>query len=156
MVNAAAIPAEVRRHNGLISLIRSQRLFFTGMPLNGLESNLVLTSAVLLLACTFFTFGYDGGVINGVLALPGFRVMISPKTRYLSASDISLIVGVPNVGVIAGLPLSTFLADRYGRRWALIVTAGISAIAGALQAAAFNFATFVVGRVIASMSPMLL
>jgi len=108
-----------------------------------------LTVAVLLLACTFFTYGYDGGVINGVLALPGFHVLI--KNGVLSAGDISLIVGLPNIGVLLGVPLSAFLAERYGRRWALIVAAVISAIAGVLQTAAFNFATFVVGRVIASM-----
>ncbi|GAB7344713.1 hypothetical protein MBLNU457_3185t1 [Dothideomycetes sp. NU457] len=132
-VDAVAIPSEVRKQNGLISLMRSPRLFFTA----------------LLLACTFFTFGYDGGVINGVLALPGFHVLISPKTHFLRAGDISLIVGLPNIGVLFGLPLSTFLADRYGRRRALIVAAVIGVVAGALQTAAFSLATFIVGRVVA-------
>lgn len=114
-----------------------------------------MTTTVLLLACTFFTFGYDGGVINGVLALPGFRALISPSTHFLKAGDISLIVGLPNIGTLLGLPLSTLLSDRYGRRRALIVAAAISAVAGILQTAAFSLATFIVGRVIASMSLIL-
>lgn len=77
---------------------------------------------------------------------------MEPKTGVLTPSDISLLAGLPNIGVLAGLPLSTFLADRYGRRKALICACAISAVAAAIQTAAFGLAALIVGRVIARMS----
>jgi len=91
-------------------------------------------------------------VINGVLALPGFNQLLSPETGTLTAADISLIVGLPNIGVILGLPLATVLGDNFGRKWSLIVACLISAVAGAVQTAAFNVAALIVGRAIANVA----
>lgn len=68
----------------------------------------------------------------------------------LSATDTGLIVGFPTTGCILGLPLSAFLADRYGRKVTLLVGCAISLIGSAIQTAAPNLAALIVGRWIAN------
>ncbi|TIA38172.1 hypothetical protein D6C78_04201 [Aureobasidium pullulans] len=68
----------------------------------------------------------------------------------LSSTEVSLIAAVPITGVFLGLPLAAGLGDYTGRRNALFIACIISAVASAIQTAASNLATLVVGRVIAA------
>lgn len=110
--------------------------------------------AAFFLSLCFFTFGFDGGLIGGLLAMPPFvdrfgSVHTADGTS-LSATDEGLIVGFPTTGCILGLPLSALLADRYGRKITLLVGCLISVVGSAIQTAAPNLAALIVGRWIAN------
>lgn len=110
---------------------------------------LALTS--FFLAMVFFTFGYDGGVIAGLLAMGPFNMQFGsghgPQgATMLTSTEISLIVALPNSGCLLGLPLSAWLGDRIGRKKTLLIGCGFNAVGAAIQTAAPNLAAMVVGR----------
>lgn len=99
-------------------------------------------------------FGYDTGTISGILAMPYFDTTFStgytnPTTGLpsISPSETSLIVSILSAGTFFGALTSPFLADGIGRRWALIISAGIVFNLGVvLQTAATAIPLFVAGR----------
>ena len=86
-------------------------------------------------------FGYDQGVISG--ALNGIKQQFS-----LSAILVEVVTSWVTLGALGGSLLGGYLADRYGRRRAVLM-AGILFVLGALlQALAPAVAILVLGRVV--------
>jgi SP family galactose:H+ symporter-like MFS transporter len=86
-------------------------------------------------------FGYDTGVISGA-------VLFITKQFSLSVFPQELVVAVVLVGAASGALFGGRLADRIGRRKALLLTSLVF-IAGALLCAAANsLSTLIIGRVI--------
>ncbi|SMR56576.1 unnamed protein product [Zymoseptoria tritici ST99CH_1E4] len=129
--------SERRKDTVLYTLVHNPRLAWSG----------------LALALTFFTFGFDGGVISGLLAMPPFAqkygdgtAQLAPGVPALSSQDQSLLVSVPNSGCLLGLPLAAYLGDRIGRKRTLLVGCVINIAAAILQVVAPNMAAMVIGR----------
>ncbi|EUC40390.1 hypothetical protein COCMIDRAFT_9724 [Bipolaris oryzae ATCC 44560] len=106
------------------------------------------------LALVFFTFGFDGSVMGGILAMPPFIHQFgtgkSPKGPILTSTDISVMTAVPTTGCLLGLPLAAYCGDRWGRRKTLILGCVLSAVAAAIQTSAFGMAQLVIGRWLAN------
>jgi len=107
------------------------------------------------MAMAFFTFGYDGSIGGGILAMVPFINQISHTklpdgTPYLTSTDISIMTALPVTGCVLGLPLAAKFADKYGRKKMILVGCVFSAVGSAIQTAAFGLAEIVVGRWIAS------
>ncbi|KAK5044917.1 hypothetical protein LTR84_010289 [Exophiala bonariae] len=116
---------------------------------------LALTS--FFLAMVFFTFGYDGGVIAGLLAMGPFNMQFGSGhgphgATMLTSTEISLIVALPNSGCLLGLPLSAWLGDRIGRKKTLLIGCGFNAVGAAIQTAAPNLGAMVAGRWLTNVS----
>jgi len=113
-----------------------------------------MRATAFILALCFFTFGYDGSVMSGILAMPTFVAQFGSRgpngTRILTATDTSVITAVPISGALLGLPLAAYFGDRIGRKKTLLVACVISTIGAVLQTAAVHMATFTVGRWLAS------
>jgi len=110
-----------------------------------------LAVTAFFLSMVFFTFGYDGGVIAGLLAMVPFNKQFGSGhgphgLTMLTATEISLIVALPNSGCLLGLPLSAWLGDRIGRKKTLLIGCAFNAVGAAIQTAAPNLAAMVVGR----------
>ncbi|KAG9513978.1 general substrate transporter, partial [Aureobasidium melanogenum] len=97
-------------------------------------------------------FGVDSGIIGGVLTLPAF------KTKYgldnlstIQRADLQAnIVSTLQCGCFAGALIASYIADRLGRRMALLIAAVIVTIGCVFQAAADgHIALMYVGRLIA-------
>ncbi|KAG9567946.1 general substrate transporter, partial [Aureobasidium melanogenum] len=97
-------------------------------------------------------FGVDSGIIGGVLTLPAF------KTKYglddlstIQRADLQAnIVSTLQCGCFAGALIASYIADRLGRRMALLIAAVVVTIGCAFQAAADgHIALMYVGRLIA-------
>jgi MFS family permease len=102
------------------------------------------------LAMVFFTFGYDGSVLSGILAMTPFvnqygSVHTSQGTS-LSSTDIGIMTGLPAAGCLLGLPLAAYGGDRFGWKKTLILGCVLSAVGAALQTSAYSEAQFVTGR----------
>ena len=91
-------------------------------------------------------FGYDIGVISGVLVMDDFVQEFQLSARlWKTAAVVSTFV----VGNLLGAMGSTFLANWIGRRFTLAVGSLIFLVGGVAQTFAFNFYVLLAGRVVA-------
>lgn len=113
---------------------------------------LILSS--FFLASVFFTFGFDGSVTSGLLAMTPFinrfGSVHTVQGTALSATDTGVISAVPTTGCLLGLPLAAYYGDRLGRSKTLFIGCVLSAVGAVLQTCAFSMAQLVIGRWIAS------
>ncbi|RKP04686.1 general substrate transporter [Thamnocephalis sphaerospora] len=102
-----------------------------------------MLASVLIASIGGFFYGFDMGIINGVLAMP------SAHERFLWANDAQkgFMVSSFVLGSTVSSLFSGHIADRIGRRWS-IVLCSVVVIAGSLcQALAMNIVVFCIGRV---------
>ncbi|PNS14245.1 hypothetical protein CAC42_6758 [Sphaceloma murrayae] len=100
------------------------------------------------------TFGIDIGIIGGVLTLPTFEVdyALKGKSKVARADLSANIVSTLQCGCFLGALFASYVADRWGRRLALLVAATIVTIGCVFQAAAMgHIAVMFVGRFIAGL-----
>ncbi|KAJ0311315.1 hypothetical protein COL5a_002268 [Colletotrichum fioriniae] len=111
---------------------------------------------ISLVACGgALLFGMDMGIIGGVLTMDTFKKQYGlenqPKT--VLANLESNIVSVIQAGAFAGALFSTWLANRVGRRFSLIIASILVFIGVALQAAASgHIEAMYVGRLVAGIA----
>ncbi|SPO04565.1 related to monosaccharide transporter [Cephalotrichum gorgonifer] len=122
-----------------------------------LVNNPRLLLSAFFLSLVFFTFGFDGSVGGGILAMAPFVQQFAIKKTpegipYLTATDISILTALPSTGCLLGLPLAAALGDRIGRKKTLLIGCAISAVGAAIQTSAFGIAQMVVGRWIANVA----
>ncbi|KAJ9616087.1 Plasma membrane low glucose sensor [Knufia peltigerae] len=98
-------------------------------------------------------FGYDTGIIGGILAMKKWRELFS--TGYINPVDHlpdvntaqqSEIVSILSAGTFFGAIFSAPAADYLGRRWAMILNSCVFAFGVILQVAATSIPLFSAGR----------
>ena len=104
------------------------------------NTGFVLVAAVFA-ALGGLLFGYDTGVISGA-------VIFITKQFGLSAFPEELVVSMVLVGAAAGALSGGKLADRFGRRYMLLVTSVIFIIGALICALCSSLGMLLVGRVI--------
>ncbi|KAL7419267.1 hypothetical protein Q5752_006104 [Cryptotrichosporon argae] len=112
---------------------------------------MVFSPKVYTLLCGCFAalgsilYGYDLGVIASVLASPDFLTTTGdPNETYTGFITSSMLLGA----FCGSLPAS-LIADKFSRRAAITVGAGIFVVGGALQTAAQNRGMMLGGRFVA-------
>ena len=100
---------------------------------------LVLVAAVIMLAGLLF--GYDQGVISG--ALNGIE-----KDWNVSTLAIEIITSWVTLGALVGALVAGGLADRFGRRHAVLWAAFLFCIGAGIEAAAPGVTVLVIGRLV--------
>ncbi|KAG2172225.1 hypothetical protein INT43_004766 [Umbelopsis isabellina] len=99
-----------------------------------------------------FLFGYDTGVISSVLVMPTFfkDLGIDPKAQPDYVSEVKgNVVALLQAGCCAGAILINFFADRWGRKFAIVLSSIIFVVGGILQVVAHNMDTMLAGRFVA-------
>ncbi|KAJ8133442.1 hypothetical protein O1611_g191 [Lasiodiplodia mahajangana] len=130
---------------------------------------------ILFLACFAsiggFLFGYDQGVISGVLVTNNFvsyypnsavKLVVVPVINKLKAkvfptlaSDATLegwLVSVLTLGALFGALTNGPIADRISRRWSILLANIVFLIGSIIQASAFSIPQIFVGRFIAGLA----
>lgn len=71
----------------------------------------------LITALGGFMYGYDTGMINGVIEMPYFKehFTIGGKT-YFSANEKAIVTSILSLGTFFGAILSSSISDKYGRK----------------------------------------
>ncbi|KAF8854257.1 sugar transporter [Acephala macrosclerotiorum] len=95
-------------------------------------------------------FGYDQGVISGVLVMNNFG-----KHFPLLANDATLqgwMVAVLTLGAMFGAFVNGPIADRISRRWDLLLANGVFLVGSVIQCAAVNIPMIFIGRFIAGLA----
>ncbi|KAF7880726.1 uncharacterized protein EAF01_011995 [Botrytis porri] len=101
----------------------------------------------------FLLFGYDQGVMGGLLTLPSFvetfpEIDTTNDKSYHTALYQGLVVASYNLGCFGGAVVTIFLGDRLGRRRMIFLGSSIMIIGAILQATSFSIVQFIIGRVL--------
>lgn len=110
-----------------------------------------LNFCILVISLSSTTLGYDSSMLNGLQSLAYWRdYMGNPTGTTLGALTNGTIFGL-----ILANPLAPYIADKYGRRVAIISGQIIVIIGSVLQGASTNYAFFLVSRIIAGVGSIL-
>lgn len=120
------------------------------MSTNPLTKYLNIHSDALMLFVTCFAslgvfmFGYDQGVMSGILTHPSFKAFFDHPT----STELGTMVAILEIGALLTSLLSGVLADRFGRKAVLVWGALMFSIGGAVQTCATGYRVMVVGRLV--------
>lgn len=106
----------------------------------------------------FFLFGYDQGVMGGLLTLPTF-VSIFPEmdtiSEHLTAAQKSrnstvqgVAISLYEIGCMIGALSCSSLGEKLGRRKSIFLGAVVMIIGSIIQATSFGLIQFIVGRIV--------
>jgi MFS family permease len=112
--------------------------------LNGfwLQAGITLCSA-----WAFTLFGYDQGVLGGLIALPSF---LSANHIDSEAADLQgTIVAIYDIGCLTGCIICGFVGQMLGRRMFIVIGGLLVCLGAGLQAGAHGTAYLIGGRVVA-------
>ncbi|KAH6869056.1 general substrate transporter [Thelonectria olida] len=93
---------------------------------------------------SYLLFGYDQGVLGGLVAQPSFLDAIGNPSQ----SFLGLIVALYNIGCLAGCVVVGLIGNTLGRKKTIVWGCFIMVIGGAVQAATYGSAQLIVGRII--------
>ncbi|KAJ1653238.1 hypothetical protein IWQ61_006598 [Dispira simplex] len=94
-----------------------------------------------------FMFGYDTGVISGILDMPNFKSYY----EYPTALQRGTIVSMLTLGCFVGSLLSGYSADKLGRKWSIVTASAVFILGAALQTGSINTTMLIFGRIIAGL-----
>ncbi|GBE86466.1 Probable glucose transporter rco-3 [Sparassis crispa] len=131
-----------------------------GIGANAPKSKLAGIGIVAFAAFGGILFGYDTGIISGIIEmndwLRTFGVATTdlkdyPSGYYLPSNRQSLVVSILSAGTFFGSLLGAPAADILGRRIGIMVSTLVFSLGVALQVGSHTLPTFVVGRVFAGL-----
>ncbi|KAL3476983.1 hypothetical protein BJX99DRAFT_270140 [Aspergillus californicus] len=114
--------------------------FLVGRPLS-----LAITATA---GSGFLLFGYDQGVMSGLLTGDAFVRTFPEIDTTEGGSGSSSLQGT---GCFFGAIMSLLVGERLGRRWCIMAGCVILTIGAILQASAYSIAQLIVGRIIAGL-----
>ncbi|KAI1622027.1 MFS transporter [Exophiala viscosa] len=107
-----------------------------------------LQAAITLCSAWAFTlFGYDQGVLGGLIALPSFL-----KANHINPDNADLqgtIVAIYDIGCLSGCIVAGFVGQKLGRRLYIVIGGGLIIVGAGLQAGSHGSSYLIGGRVIA-------
>ncbi|KAI9753346.1 MAG: hypothetical protein M4579_005204 [Chaenotheca gracillima] len=131
---------------------------FGGSRYFGLRGTSLNIAVGCLAGLDFLLFGYDQGVMGGILTLKTFlaqfpeidstRADLTPSQKNHVSTIQGISVAAYNVGCFCGAVATIWLGDVLGRRKTIFVGSSIMIVGAALQCSAFTLAHFIVGRLI--------
>uniref|UniRef100_A0A0G4HP05 Hexose transporter 1 n=1 Tax=Chromera velia CCMP2878 TaxID=1169474 RepID=A0A0G4HP05_9ALVE len=101
----------------------------------------LVVSSVVMVCLSQTLLGYDIGIMSGAM-------IFVRKYFDLSDQQTELAVGVTNLVATIGAFLAGSFADSLGRRLVIFISNAAFLLGAAFTAGAWNFESFVVGRVV--------
>ncbi|KAK4219788.1 general substrate transporter [Rhypophila decipiens] len=124
----------------------------------GLRGQALNLAVGTIAGCDFLLFGYDQGVMGGILTLAVFLEAfptINPNAVGISDAEAStrsttqgISVASYNLGCFIGALISIFIGNPLGRKKVIMLGTAIMVVGAILQASATSLPHFIVGRVI--------
>ncbi|KAI6783156.1 Sugar transporter-like protein [Emericellopsis cladophorae] len=128
-----------------------------GKKFFGLRGNALNWAISTIAGTDFLLFGYDQGVMGGILTLPVFLAQfptIDPNSDDPSSSSAArstyqgIAVASYNLGCFIGAIFTIFIGNPLGRRKMIFLGTAIMVVGAALQASAYTLPHFIIGRII--------
>ncbi|WWC72683.1 uncharacterized protein I206_106647 [Kwoniella pini CBS 10737] len=109
-----------------------------------LTGHKLLYSVSVFLSIGVWLFGYDQGVMSGIITGPYFKAYFNQPT----AGTVGNMVAVLEIGAFITSLAAAHLADNYGRRMTLRSGAFVFTLGGAIQTWCIGLKSMILGRVI--------
>ncbi|KAI2643153.1 general substrate transporter [Xylaria nigripes] len=131
-----------------------------GKPYFGLRGDALNYAVGLVAGCDFLLFGYDQGVMGGILTMSQFLDVfpsINPDDPSIKndstiksqrASTQGIAIASYNLGCFLGAVISIFISDKLGRKRMIVLGTSIMVIGAILQASATSLPHLIVGRIV--------
>ncbi|KAJ1981603.1 hypothetical protein H4R35_000647 [Dimargaris xerosporica] len=94
-----------------------------------------------------FLFGYDTGVISGILDMPNFKDYYDNPSSLERGTIVSMLL----LGCFVGSLLSGYSADKIGRKFSIMLASCVFILGAALQSGANGKVMLIFGRIIAGL-----
>ncbi|KAI2470834.1 general substrate transporter [Annulohypoxylon bovei var. microspora] len=124
----------------------------------GLRGDWLNYAIGIIAGCDFLLFGYDQGVMGGILTMSQFLedfpdinpsgAAVGSVERARRASNQGISVAAYNLGCFLGAIITIFISNPLGRRRMIILGTSIMIVGAALQASATTLPHFIIGRII--------
>ncbi|KAK6199617.1 general substrate transporter [Scheffersomyces amazonensis] len=99
---------------------------------------------VFLITLTSTNLGYDGSMLNGLQSLEDWNKSMG----YPTGSILGALSNGNTFGVLLCFPFASYVSDRFGRKRVIMVGASLNVIGAVLQGASYNYAFFLISRII--------
>jgi len=100
----------------------------------------------------FLLFGYDQGVMSGLLTGSAFTKQFpeidTTATGTGSASLQGTVVAIYEIGCLFGSLFTFFMGERFGRRRTIMLGCSVLCVGAALQVSSFGIPQLIVGRIV--------
>ncbi|KAL7274385.1 hypothetical protein RUND412_002713 [Rhizina undulata] len=135
----------------------SKSPMFGGKKYFGLRGTSLNIAIGLVAGTDFLLFGYDQGVMGGLLTLGSFvkifpqmdtRSSVPAAQRSHNSTIQGTAVAMYTIGCFFGALTCMFVGDHLGRRKTLFIGASIMTVGAILQATAFSLSHFIVARIV--------
>jgi MFS family permease len=95
-----------------------------------------------------FSFGYDQGVISVILVMPQFLGRFTNVAETAAGSGFwkGLMTAMLELGALMGALNNGWIADKYSRKYAMVVGVAIFIAGAILQTAAMDYNMLTIGR----------
>lgn len=131
-------------------LSRAERLIAAIMPgagIHGLTGRALIYFTSIFVSLGVFLFGYDQGVMSGIITGPFFRDYFKNPTK----AEIGTMVAILEIGALVSSLIVGRVGDIIGRRRTILYGSMIFFVGGALQTFAANMPMMMLGRIIAGL-----
>ncbi|CAN6656606.1 hexose transporter Hxt13p [Trichomonascus vanleenenianus] len=102
--------------------------------------------------CGFLLFGYDQGVMGGLLTLDSFKAqfpaMNAESGNNYEATVQGTCISIYEIGCMMGALSTMYFGDKFGRRKMIFTGSIIMTIGAILQFSSFQLAQLIIGRVV--------
>lgn len=117
----------------------------------GMFTNKYVVLCSLFASIGGLVFGYDQGVISVILTLPVFQdryTNLNPDLNTRSAFYKGLMTAMIELGAFVGALNQGWIADKYSRKYSIMIAVVWFVVGSVLQTAAVDYAMLVLGRLI--------
>ncbi|KIX94522.1 uncharacterized protein Z520_09908 [Fonsecaea multimorphosa CBS 102226] len=115
--------------------------------LNNLRGSALIWAITLSSGSCYLLFGYDQGVLGGLVSQPSFLEAIGNP----NASFLGTIVALYNVGCLAGCISAAIWGNKFGRRNTILVGNAIMIVGAIIQTATYGSGQLIAGRLISGL-----
>ncbi|CAI5758572.1 unnamed protein product [Candida verbasci] len=107
----------------------------------------------LVAAVGGFLYGYDTGLINDLLEMKYVYTHFPTNHQYFTTHERAIIVAILSLGTFFGAFFAPLISDNYGRKFSIIISAGIIFnIGNILQISSVEIALLCVGRFVSGVA----
>ncbi|KAI0485668.1 sugar transporter STL1 [Xylaria cf. heliscus] len=129
---------------------RGERCIAAIMPgtgINGFTGKALIYFTSIFVSLGVFLFGYDQGVMSGIITGPYFRNYFNNPSR----AEIGTMVAILEIGAFISSLIVGRVGDIIGRRKTILYGSMIFFVGGALQTFATNMPMMMLGRIVAGL-----